>query len=164
MGSCSQYKQLYRLRILIKILKIVFLRFRVHLIKNWYLATRNSQNVASSLKKNSFVIAERFFSCQNVDLCFRGLQDELEARNKSKPHQHIEIYPMTVFQIFDTASGAPQNATGRFRGCKCPQRQDLIFLIGFDVSTSFWVVLTTTKTPNLLSPENAFSYGRKFSL
>ena len=61
-------------------------------------------NVTFYLQKNQNCVAELHFSCQNVKFCFGARYDELEARNKSKPHQRIEIYAMAFFVNFETVS------------------------------------------------------------
>ena len=100
---------------------------------------------------NCFV--ELHFSFQNVNFCFGGRYDELEARNKNNPHQHLEIYPITVFVNFETTFCAPQTATGRFRCWECLHWKERIFLSRIHVSTSFWDVRMATKTSNLFATE-----------
>ena len=58
-------------------------------------------NDSFCLQKNQIRRFELEFSCQSVNFCFGGRYDELEARNKNKPHQHIEIYPISnIFSKF----------------------------------------------------------------
>ena len=111
--------------------------------------------VAFHLRKYQNCFVEFHFSCQNVNVWFGARYDELEARNKNKPHQHLEIYPITFFVNFETTFWAPQTATGRFRCWECLHWKERIFLSRIHVSTSFWDVRMTTKTSNLFALTSA---------
>ena len=101
------------------------------------------------LQKNQIRRFEFEFCCQSVNSSFGGRYDELDARNKNKPHQHLEIYPITFFVNFETTFCAPQTATGRFRCWECLHWKERIFLSRIHVSTNFWDVRRATKTSNL---------------
>ena len=119
--------------------------------------------VAFHLRKYQNCLVEFHFSCQNVNFCFGGRYDKLEARNKNKPHQHLEIYPITFFGNFETTFWASQTATGRFRCWECLHWKERIFLSRIHVSTSFWDVRMTTKTSNLFAQKRLRKWPREAS-
>ena len=72
------------------------------LLKLTLFISKMSSRDAFYLRKYQHCFVELHFSCQNVNFCFGARYDELEARNKNKPHQHLEIYPILFFANFET--------------------------------------------------------------